>query len=84
MHFPKPLGRPDIPPEDKRKIRELLQKPWNPYRRWHISPTAKARLANEYAFRLHTGWSKSSKMVEIYAHEVGRESSKQADFGGLR
>ena len=29
--FPKLLLNPNIPPEDKQKISELLKKPWNPY-----------------------------------------------------
>lgn len=74
--FPKLLERPDVPPEDKAKIRDLLQKPWNPYLRRHISLTAKAKIVNEYNLRLHAGWSKTSKMVEIYTHELGGESSR--------
>jgi hypothetical protein len=53
----------------------LLQKPWNPYIRRHTSLTAKARLVNEYTLRLHAGWSKTSKMVEVYTHKLGGESS---------
>lgn len=75
-HFPKLLERPDVPPEDKQRIRELLLKPWNPYIRRHTSLTAKAKLVNEYNLRLHAGWTKTSKMVEIYTHELGGESSR--------
>jgi len=74
--FPKLLERPDVAPEDKVKIKELLKKPWNPYLRRHISLTAKAKIVNEYNLRLHAGWSKSSKMVEVYTHELGGESSR--------
>jgi integrase len=35
--FPKLLGNPNIPPEDKQKISELLKKPWNPYIRNALS-----------------------------------------------
>jgi hypothetical protein len=73
--FPKLLDRPDISPEEKLKIRDLLAKPWNPYIRRHTSLTEKAKLVNEYTLRLHAGWSKTSKMVEIYTHELGGESS---------
>jgi hypothetical protein len=31
-YFPKLIEDPNVPPEDKQKIRELLKKPWNPYR----------------------------------------------------
>lgn len=74
-HFPKLLERPDVPPEDKARIRELLQKPWNPYIRRHTSLTEKAKILNEYKLRLHAGWTKTSKMVEVYTHELGGESS---------
>ena len=30
-YFPKLLDNPNVPPEDKHKIKELLKKPWNPY-----------------------------------------------------
>jgi hypothetical protein len=33
-------------------------------------------LKSEYALRQHAGWSKNSKMVEIYTHEFGNESSE--------
>lgn len=29
--FPKLLQNPNVQPEDKQRIRELLKKPWNPY-----------------------------------------------------
>ncbi|MCI0560845.1 MAG: hypothetical protein MN733_20365 [Nitrososphaera sp.] len=74
--FPLLLDRPDITPEDKILIREMLPKPWHPYLRRHISLTAKARLVNEYTLRLNAGWTKTSKMVEIYTHELGGESSR--------
>ncbi len=35
--FPKLLQNPNVPPEDKHKIRELLKKPWNPYIRHALS-----------------------------------------------
>jgi integrase/recombinase XerD len=33
--FPRLLQDPNVPPEDKQKINELLIKPWNPYIRRH-------------------------------------------------
>jgi hypothetical protein len=33
-------------------------------------------LKSEQALRMHAGWSKTSKMVEIYTHEFGNESSE--------
>jgi hypothetical protein len=77
-HFPKliPQDRADVPPEDKIKIKQLLQKPFNPYLRRHSSLSEKARLVNEYTLRQHAGWTKNSDMIEIYTHELGGESSE--------
>lgn len=75
IFFPKLLERPDVSPEEKLRIKELLAKPWNPYIRRHTSLTEKAKLVNEYQLRLHAGWTKTSKMVEIYTHELGGEST---------
>jgi hypothetical protein len=75
--FPRLLINPDIPEEDKNKIRILLEKPWNPYVRRHSALTEKWKLLkSEQALRMHAGWSKTSKMVEIYTHEFGNESSE--------
>jgi site-specific recombinase XerD len=75
--FPRLLENPDIPDEDKNKIRILLEKPWNPYVRRHTALTEKWKLLkSEQALRMHAGWSKTSKMVEIYTHEFGNESSE--------
>jgi integrase/recombinase XerD len=75
--FPRLLTNPDIAEEDKNKIRLLLEKPWNPYIRRHSALTEKVKLLkSEYAIRQHAGWSKNSKMVEIYTHELGNESSE--------
>ena len=41
---PKLLESPNVLPEDKQKIRELLKKPWNPYIRRHSALTC-SRLA---------------------------------------
>jgi hypothetical protein len=77
-YFKTLLERPDVTPEDKAVIRSMLEKPWNPYIRRHSSLTEKARLLkNDYSLRLHAGWTKNSKMVEIYTHELGGESSNE-------
>jgi len=39
--FPRLLENPNVSPEDKQKIRELLKKPWNPYIRRHSALTVK-------------------------------------------
>ena len=75
--FPRLLASPDISEEEKNKIRILLEKPWNPYVRRHTALTEKWKLLkSEQALRMHAGWSKNSKMVEIYTHEFGNESSQ--------
>lgn len=75
-YFPKLLERADMPPEDKEIIKNMLEKPWNPYIRRHTALSEKAKYLNEYNLRLHAGWTKSSKMVEVYTHELGGESSR--------
>ena len=73
-YFPKLLENPNIPPEDKQKIKELLKKPWNPYIRRHTGLTEKSLkipgLMNQYA-----GWTQGSAMAEKYFHYFGNESS---------
>jgi hypothetical protein len=72
--FPKLLDSPNVEPEDKQKIRDLLKKPWNPYVRRHTGLTEKSLkipgLLNQYA-----GWSEGSKMPQKYLHYFGNESS---------
>jgi hypothetical protein len=75
-HFPKLLERPDVPPEDKIKIKQLMQKSWNPYIRRHTGLHEKARLLNEHMLRQHAGWKKTSLMAEIYTRGLGDKSSE--------
>jgi len=37
-YFRKLLENPNVAPEDKRKIKELLKKPWNPYMQSALNP----------------------------------------------
>jgi hypothetical protein len=73
--FPGLLNKPDVLPEDKPKIRELLRKPWNPYVRRHTGLTEKSLkipgLLNQYA-----GWKSGSTMPQKYLHYFGNESNK--------
>ena len=55
--FPKLLESPNILPEDKGQIRELLKKPWNPYIRRHSALTEKSQILREHVLRQHAGWS---------------------------
>jgi hypothetical protein len=75
--FPRLLEDPNIPRTDKDKITELLRKPFYPYLRRHIGITEKAREIPEHSLRLYSGWTKLSKMPEIYTHELGNEITDQ-------
>jgi hypothetical protein len=73
--FPKLLDSPNVLPEDKQKIKELLKKPWNPYIRRHSSLTEKSTILKEHTLRQFAGWSPGSKMHLKYVHDVGNEST---------
>jgi integrase/recombinase XerD len=74
--FPKMLESPEVVPEDKPLIRELLKKPWNPYIRRHSALTEKSTILREHVLRQHAGWSISSKMPQKYLHYYGNESNE--------
>jgi integrase/recombinase XerD len=74
--FPKLLESPNVLPEDKQKIRELLKKPWNPYIRRHSALTEKSTILKENVLRQHAGWSGSSQMHLKYLHYFGSESTE--------
>jgi hypothetical protein len=73
--FPRLLVNPNVLPEDKQKIRELLKKPWNPYIRRHSSLTEKSGILKEHHLRQFAGWSPGSNMHLKYLHYFGNESS---------
>jgi integrase len=73
--FPKLLDNPNVAPEDKQKIRELLKKPWNPYVRRHSSLTQKSTFLKENVLRQFAGWSQRSQMHLRYVHYFGNEST---------
>jgi integrase len=75
-YFPKLLEDPSVPPEDKIRISELLQKPWNPYIRRHSALTEKSIILKEHVLRQHAGWSPDSNMPKKYLHYYGNESSE--------
>lgn len=54
-YFPKLLENPNVAPEEKIKIKELLKKPWNPYIRRHSALTEKARILREPILKMHAG-----------------------------
>jgi integrase/recombinase XerD len=70
------LLREDIPKDDRHHIKELLNKPWNPYIRRHSALTEKSKYLKENVLRQHSGWSRSSQMHLKYIHYFGNESSE--------
>jgi integrase len=74
--FPTLLESPNVLPEDKKRIAELLKKPWNPYIRRHSALTEKSMLLKENILRQHAGWTPGSNMHLKYLHYFGNESSE--------
>jgi integrase/recombinase XerD len=74
--FPKLLESPNVLPEDKQKIRDLVKKPWNPYIRRHSAITEKSRVLKEHVLRQHAGWTPGSQMHLKYLHYYGNESNE--------
>jgi integrase len=74
--FPKLIDDPMVPAEDKQKIGDLLQKPWNPYIRRHSALTEKSTFLKEHILRQHAGWSGRSQMHLKYLHYFGNESNE--------
>jgi hypothetical protein len=67
--FPRLLDNPNVPPEDKEKIKELLKKPWNPYVVGrHATLTQKSRILKEATLRVFSGWTADSDMPRRYTH----------------
>jgi integrase/recombinase XerD len=74
-YFASLLSSEDVPQEDKKKIRELLKKPWNPYVHRHSALTEKCSLLNsDSKLRQYAGWSVGSNMHRRYVHFSGGES----------
>ncbi len=73
--FPKLLEDPMVPPEDKIKIRALLQgKRWNPYVRRHTGLTVISRKVSTPVLNQYARWSPGSKMATKYLHYFGNEA----------
>ena len=75
-YFPMLLKDPTVSKEEKRKIEDLLTKPWNLYIRRHSSLTQKSKFLKEHILRQHAGWSPQSQMHLKYVHYFGNESSE--------
>ena len=75
--FPSLLNDPKVPDEDKEKINNLLQKPFNPYIRRHSSLTEKSKILKFHTFHQHAGWTPGLQMHLKYTHYFGNESSEE-------
>jgi integrase/recombinase XerD len=74
-YFTKLLSR-DIPEEDKKKIRNVLKKRWNPYVHRRSAITEKSGiLSSDSKLRQYAGWSVSSNMNRKYVHFSGGEAT---------
>jgi hypothetical protein len=75
VQFPKLLQDPLIPEEDKRKIRDLLKKPWNPYIRRHTAATEISKaLKDSVLIDQYMGWSHSGNTRQKYQHYYADDS----------
>ena len=69
VHFPSLLQDPLVPEEDKRKIRDLLKKPWNPYIRRHTAATEISKtLKDSVLIDQYMGWSHAGNTRQKYQH----------------
>jgi integrase len=76
-YFTSLLSSEDVPEEDKKKIRELLRKRWNPYVHRHSAITEKCEmLSSDAKLRQYAGWTPRSNMHYKYVHFNGGESMK--------
>jgi integrase/recombinase XerD len=67
--FPKVLEDPLVPEEDKRKIRDMLKKPWNPHARRHTSATEISKVIKDpILLNDYFGWSQTGNTRLKYQH----------------
>jgi integrase len=65
----------EVPEEDKRKIRDLLKKPWNPYIRRHTAATEISKsLKDSVLIDQYMGWSHAGNTRQKYQHYLGDDS----------
>jgi hypothetical protein len=63
------LKDPTVPEEDKCRIRNLLQKKWNPYVRRHTTVTEMHKTVKDpEILNQYFGWSPNSNMLKKYTH----------------
>jgi integrase/DNA-binding protein H-NS len=76
-YFTSLLSSENVPEEDKKKIRNLLKKRWNPYVHRHSAITEKSGLLSSDAkLRQYAVWTPRSNMHYKYVHFGGGESMK--------
>jgi integrase/recombinase XerD len=76
-YFTSLLSSDDVPEEDKKKIRDLLNKKWNPYVHRHSAITEKSgMLSSDSKLRQYADWTPRSNMHYKYVHLSGGESMK--------
>jgi integrase/recombinase XerD len=76
-YFTSLLSSENVPEEDKKKIRELIKKRWNPYVHRHSAITEKSgMLSSDSKLRQFAGWTPRSNMHYKYVHFGGGESMK--------
>jgi hypothetical protein len=64
-----------MPEEDKRKITELLKKPWNPYIRRHTAATEISKaLKDSVLIDQYMGWSHAGNTRQKYQHYYNDDS----------
>ncbi len=75
-YFTSLLSSEDVPEEDKKKIRNLLKKPWNPYVHRHSAITEKSGIiSSDQKLRQFAGWTPRSNMHYKYVHFSGGEAT---------
>jgi hypothetical protein len=76
IHFPTNVLQDRlVPEEEKRKIRYLLKKPWNPYVRRHTEATEISKnLKDSVLIDQYMGWSHSGNTREKYQHYYADDS----------
>jgi integrase len=73
--FPKLLKDPLVPEEDKRVIRDMLKKKWNPHNRRHTTATEISKgLKDPVLINKYMGWSQAGKTRLKYQHYFADDS----------
>jgi integrase/recombinase XerD len=66
----------DIPEDNKKRIKTLVKKRWNPYVHRHSAITEKSKmLSSDSKLRQYAGWSVTSNMNRRYLHLTGGEAT---------